>query len=155
MNPAAACCASHSRTYRSWVPVFVASSAGVTGPVPARARYSPSSSPTTTIAVVAAPVRAPATCCANAPTLSMSRSIAVSSLRQCSSARAVLVFVHEPRRAGFHENVTVLAPRRSATIGQVDEVVLAFAVLGALGVCRDGVPVPLPAGRRRAVLAAL
>jgi DNA-binding SARP family transcriptional activator len=37
----------------------------------------------------------------------------------------------------------------------VDEVVPAFAVLGALEVCRDGVPVPLPSGRRRAVLAAL
>ena len=31
----------------------------------------------------------------------------------------------------------------------------AFAVLGALEVCRDGVSVPLPSGRRRAVLAAL
>jgi predicted ATPase/DNA-binding SARP family transcriptional activator len=37
----------------------------------------------------------------------------------------------------------------------VGEVIPAFAVLGALEVCRDGVPVPLPSGRRRAVLAAL
>jgi DNA-binding SARP family transcriptional activator len=64
-------------------------------------------------------------------------------------------YVHEPHRAGFHEDVTVLAPLRSATIGQVGEVAPTFGVLGALEVCRDGVPVPLPGGRRRAVLAAL
>ena len=64
-------------------------------------------------------------------------------------------YVHEPHRAGFHEDVTVLARPPSATIGQVGEVAPAFGVLGALEVCRDGVPVPLPSGRRRAVLAAL
>jgi predicted ATPase/DNA-binding SARP family transcriptional activator len=37
----------------------------------------------------------------------------------------------------------------------VGQVAPTFGVLGALEVCRDGVQVPLPAGRRRAVLAAL
>jgi predicted ATPase/DNA-binding SARP family transcriptional activator len=49
----------------------------------------------------------------------------------------------------------VLAPAWPATIGQVGEVALTFGVLGVLEVCRDGAPVPLPGGRRRAVLAAL
>src|ERR1019366_2013935 len=70
-------------------------------------------------------------------------------------SQGLMNYVHEPHRAGFHEDVTVLAPLRSATIGQVGEVAPTFGVLGALEVCRDGVPVPLPGGRRRAVLAAL
>jgi len=49
----------------------------------------------------------------------------------------------------------VLAPLWPATIGQVGESALTFGVLGVLEVCRDGVPVPLPSGRRRAALAAL
>src|SRR5450755_3435335 len=65
-------------------------------------------------------------------------------------SQALMSYVHEPHRAGFHEDVTVLAPPPSATIGQVGEVAPAFGVLGALEVCRDGVPVPLPSGRRRA-----
>jgi predicted ATPase/DNA-binding SARP family transcriptional activator len=44
---------------------------------------------------------------------------------------------------------------RSATIGQVGDAAPAFGVLGVLEVRRDGVPVPVPGGRRRAVLAAL
>src|ERR1022692_1442242 len=74
---------------------------------------------------------------------------------QSPLSQALINYVHEPGRAGFHEDVTVLAPPPSATIGQVGEVAPAFGVLGALEVCRDGMPVPLPSGRRRAVLAAL
>ena len=43
--PPAACEASHSRTYRSMVPVRFASSAGVCDPPAARPLYSPSLSP--------------------------------------------------------------------------------------------------------------
>src|ERR1019366_3914155 len=64
-------------------------------------------------------------------------------------SQGLMNYVHEPHRAGFHEDVTVLAPLRSATIGQVGEVAPTFGVLGALEVCRDGVPVPLPGGAGR------
>ena len=56
-NPPAACADSHSRTYRSVVFVFAASSADVIGPAPAIALYSPSLSPTMmSAAFIAAPI---------------------------------------------------------------------------------------------------
>src|SRR5215472_6727450 len=56
-SPQAACCSSHSRTYRSVVPVRAASSADVASPLPASARYSPSRSPRYTVYNSSAPVR--------------------------------------------------------------------------------------------------